>query len=181
SHPIERDEGHLGLEIPSGPGMHGFSTRYPLGAYDQAGEPDGQEEGDADQVTNRFGYGESEPSGFAVGSDIERLAAAVGRLSEVGDEDLPAVTFPEPAPVQEMEREPAREPAREPRGESILLVHHDERGGLKVDSFASESQAQAFVEGLLRQGVDRETIEAYRASRLDFAVSFRPVVHFREA
>ncbi|MEE8370335.1 MAG: hypothetical protein V3S00_06170 [Dehalococcoidia bacterium] len=178
SHPIERDEGHLGLEIPSGPGMHGFSTRYPLGAYDQAGEPAGQEEGDADPVTGgRFGYGESEPSGFAVGSDIERLAAAVGRLGEVGDEDLPAATFPEPAPVQEL----AREPAREPRGESILLVHHDERGGLKVDSFASESQAQAFVEGLLRQGVERETIEAYRASRLDFAVSFRPVVHFREA
>jgi hypothetical protein len=173
NHPTERDEGHRGLEIPSGPGVHGFSTRHPLGEPGPAGEPVGQEEGDADPVTGRFGYGESEPSGFPMGSDIERLAEAVGRPSNGGDQDLPTVTFPEAAPVQELEREP--------RGETVLLVHHNERGGLRVDSFAGEAQAQAFIEGLLGQGVDRETIEAYRASRLDFTVSFRPVVRFRGA
>jgi hypothetical protein len=118
-----------------------------------------------------------------MGSDIERLAEAVDRLSEVREEDMPVVAFPEPASVQELVREPepAPEPVREPRGETVLIIHHDEQGGLKVDSFGSEAQAQDFVEAVLRQGVDRETIEAYRASRLDFSVSFRPVVRFKEA
>ena len=178
SRPSERNGGYRGLEVPSGPGTHGFSSRHPLGASDPVGERGGPAESDAAPVTNRFGYDESEPSDLSMGSDIERLAEAVDRLNEAGEEDMPAVAFPEPASVQELVREPesALEPVREPRGEAILIIHHNEQGGLKVDSFGNEAQARDFVEALLRQGVDRETIEAYRASRLDFSVSFKPVV-----
>lgn len=162
------------IEIPSGPGTHGCSDVHPEwgSAEAQAAETDGLEEGDSGMVSSANGHGESLPASVTLGSDIERLAESVGRLGDPHEQELsPSLS----------DAVLDRSPDPETRGRTILLVHHDERDGLKVDSFDSDDEAQAFLEELLSQGVDRESIEAYRASGLDFDVSSRPVVRFQSA
>lgn len=160
------------IEIPSGPGTHGFSDIHPELdiAEARAAETDGLEEEDPGMVSGANGDGGSLPASVTLGSDIERLAAAIGRVSGA-DEQGPSPSYSDASPE--------RSPEPETRGRTIMLVHHEEGGVLKVDSFDSDREAQAFVEELLRRGVERESIEAYRASRLDFDVNFRPVVHFQ--
>ncbi len=162
------------IEIPSGPGSHGFSDVHPESriAEAQAAATDGLGEEDPGMVFGANGDGGSLPASVTLGSDIERPAESVGRPSDPHEEEL-SPSFSDAGPD--------RSPEPETRGRTIVLVHHEERDVLKVDSFDSDREAEAFVEELLSRGVDRESIEAYRASRLDFDVSFRPVVHLQSA
>lgn len=64
-------------------------------------------------------------------------------------------------------------------GRIFIVIHGDGRGAHRINQFDSQSEAQRFVEELLTQGVDAEAVETYRASKFDFEVSFRPVVHFK--
>ena len=63
----------------------------------------------------------------------------------------------------------------------IYLVMHDDNGERKTSQFDGQAEAQSFIEELLAQGVSREAIDTFRGSKLDFDVTFRPVVSFGAA
>ena len=59
----------------------------------------------------------------------------------------------------------------------LLIVHRTGPGEVKLHSFEEATAAQTFIEGLLTDGVSQDAIQGYRASSLNLAVSFQPVVH----
>lgn len=67
----------------------------------------------------------------------------------------------------------------ETNGRVYIIIHDDGRGGHTINQFDNQPEAQAFVEELLTRGINQEAIDTYRASKFDFDVSFRPVVHFQ--
>lgn len=59
----------------------------------------------------------------------------------------------------------------------FLVVHCDTRREMKFDEFPNSGEAERFLERLLETGVDRANIQTYLASKSDFEISFRPIVH----
>ena len=108
-------------EVPSGPGIHGFSDIQSLAAPGAAHIPEGNEQGGAGK------------------------------------------------PIPETSRK------------LFMIIYLDERRETKIHSLPDESQARAFVETLLTKGVDGEAIETYQASRIEFDITFKPVVRFKGA
>jgi len=58
----------------------------------------------------------------------------------------------------------------------FLIVHRMGPGEVNLHSFEEAMAAQTFIERLLTDGVSTDAIHCYRASSLNLAVSFRPVV-----
>ena len=72
-------------------------------------------------------------------------------------------------------------PIPETPDEVFMIIFLDERREPKVHRLPDEPQARAFVEALLSKGVEREAIETYQASKIDFDITFKPVVRFKGA
>ncbi len=59
----------------------------------------------------------------------------------------------------------------------FLVVHCDATGEMKFDEFPNSGETERFLERLLEAGVDRANIQTYLASKSEFEISFRPIVH----
>ena len=63
-------------------------------------------------------------------------------------------------------------------GHCYLIIQRDGNGAPKLHHCDDAREVQIFLETLLSDGVAREEIELFNASRLPFNVSYRPTVDF---
>jgi hypothetical protein len=66
-------------------------------------------------------------------------------------------------------------------GTRFLIVHRTAEDGRKIYRCDETQEARTFLEMLIAGGVDREDIELFRASKVPFTLSYRPVVDFQLA
>ena len=156
---VSPEEGGLEVTISNGPGVHGFSG---LQGIDIRGE--------------------------AAAFDPEKPAYEVGGLMSGGDAVTEMRAAPEvarPEVGRELPRvygdaAPVRGAPPETGGEIMIITHRDPGEAPRLSRFDSELEAQAFVEDLIRQGLEQAAIETLRAYKLDFEVSFKPIVDFKD-
>ena len=102
-------------------------------------------------------------------------------LSGEGKRDGPAEAPVGPSSDEFKGLQPGVYRAREEAEESaplFLILQRDPDNGRKAYRCEGAHEAQTFLETLIADGVDREDIELFRASRIPFSLSFRPVVDF---
>ena len=61
-------------------------------------------------------------------------------------------------------------------GMVLLVIHHNASDQLEVASFERPEEACRFLEGLVAAGTERESIHCFRAAKVEFVVTHRPVV-----
>ncbi|HXG36082.1 MAG TPA: hypothetical protein VNL15_03855 [Dehalococcoidia bacterium] len=59
---------------------------------------------------------------------------------------------------------------------TYFIVQRDGDGAPKTHICQNDREAQAYLETLLAEGVAKETIELYRASKARYEVTFKPMV-----
>jgi hypothetical protein len=74
----------------------------------------------------------------------------------------------------------AREESHE-SGSRFLIAHRTAEDGRKIYRCDETQEARKFLEVLIANGVDREDIELFRASKVPFSLSYRTVVEFQVA
>ncbi len=60
----------------------------------------------------------------------------------------------------------------------LLVIHPNATGLVDVVQFDRPEEALRFIEDLIATGADRDAIHCFRAAKVDFNVTFRPVVGF---
>lgn len=159
---VRPEEGDMEITLPNGPGSHGFS-----------GQPGKDTRGEA-----------------AAAFDPEKLGHGVGGLMSGGDavaemQVAPEVARPEsgrelPRVYKDAAPVPVQAPPPETGGVILVITHSGPGEAPKLSRFDSEMEAQAFVEDLIGRGIEQGVIETFRASKLDFVVSFKPIVDFKD-
>lgn len=99
------------------------------------------------------------------------------------EEEPTAVPLAEPEPViaepvATAVAEPVRKAEQPHSSRHLLIIQHGSQGPNRIHQCQDVLQAKAMVEALLIQGVKRDSIELFDASKVAFDVSFRPVVDF---
>lgn len=147
-----RKAGDEPIALPCGPGVHGFSgIRGKAPAFDPESLGDGQ-------------------VGLMSGRIAVAEAHVAPELARHDDEQNVLRLHSDPAI--------ARTPAPKTGSEFLVIVHRAPAEVPNLSRLDSEADAQAFIEELIGRGVEQGAIETFRASKLDFVVSFKPVVSF---
>ena len=61
-------------------------------------------------------------------------------------------------------------------GMVLLVIHRNASGQLEVAGFERPEEACRFLEELVAAGTERESIHCFRAAKVEFVVTHRPVV-----
>ena len=69
-----------------------------------------------------------------------------------------------------------RAPTAQPPTDDIFFVSVTKDGGIETHRFDDPSEAQAFVEQLLEEGVPQEEVTAFSGRRVALRVTHRPIV-----
>jgi hypothetical protein len=154
---VRREAGDLEITLPNGPGVHGFSALPGKDGRIEAAAFDPESSGDVGMIS-----GIDEVAEMQVAPEVARPQS---------ERELPRV-YGDAASAQAL--------APETGGEVLVIMHRGPGEAPNISRFDSEMEAQAFVEDLIGRGIEQGAIETFRASKLDFVVSFRPVVDFKE-
>ncbi len=156
---VRPEGGDLEITLPNGPGAHGFS-----------GPPGKHTRGEA-AAFNPQSLGHGDTGLMSGGDAVAEMQVAPEVARPESGRELPRV-HGDATPVQS--------PPPETGGEILVITHRGPGEAPNLSRFDSEMEAQAFVEDLIGRGIEQGVIETFRASKLDFVVSFKPIVDFKD-